>query len=504
MRCRILSFHRSFLAFLPFVLAAFSLNAQDPSYTVPFSPILKRLAISRTYNPIINTYNRPIKLLPVTVPSLKGVGQSLMIANHRFYIYFSSTGVLYESDSLNINQKTLVFKRIDRTVLSHYNICCFSFAYKDNIYNIGGYGFWRYNGQLRKFVMESKEWDIIPLKSEVPVLEEDYAPNVWLDSKNGLLYNLSHTEGNQAIESTRSNSNNNVYKVDTLMVLDLASKQWSKKGALQPELVKSFLQTYVIAYMDSGLLVERSHSIEFWNLLNNNISILNKNSNKIHFLHANIYTEKIFWSEKNKLLFGNIEINTPADSIFLEPEDFINTNISVYIPISDNIKFNWKYAGYMAGVSFLGITWLLFRFQQKRGKKIINAIKDNSQPALEQTVIGNSYINNEIPMSQSNQKALFTSVELNLIQLMLTNYKEKRQYTGLDELNKVLGISIKTGNMQKRTRSDVISGINNKYKIAQNNPELILIDRVKSDSDKRIFEYFIRETEVENIEKLIQ
>jgi hypothetical protein len=352
--------------------------------------------------------------------------------------------------------------------------------------------------------MESKEWDIIPLKSEVPVLEEDYAPNVWLDSKNGLLYNLSHTEGNQAIESTRSNSNNNVYKVDTLMVLDLASKQWSKKGALQPELVKSFLQTYVIAYMDSGLLVERSHSIEFWNLLNNNISILNKNSNKIHFLHANIYTEKIFWSEKNKLLFGNIEINTPADSIFLEPEDFINTNISVYIPISDNIKFNWKYAGYMAGVSFLGITWLLFRFQQKRGKKIINAIKDNSQPALEQTVIGNSYINNEIPMSQSNQKALFTSVELNLIQLMLTNYKEKRQYTGLDELNKVLGISIKTGNMQKRTRSDVISGINNKYKIAQNNPELILIDRVKSDSDKRIFEYFIRETEVENIEKLIQ
>jgi hypothetical protein len=58
--------------------------------------------------------------------------------------------------------------------------------------------------------------------------------------------------------------------------------------------------------------------------------------------------------------------------------------------------------------------------------------------------------------------------------------------------------------MQKRTRSDVISGINNKYKIAQNNPELILIDRVKSDSDKRIFEYFIRETEVENIQKLIQ
>jgi len=504
MSCRILTFSRSFLAFLPLVFATIYLSAQDPSYTIPFYPTIKRLAVSTSTNPIIESHNKPVVLLPVTSPSFKGIVQSFIIAKNRLYIYFTATGVLYESDSLNIKRNTLLFKRIDRTTLSHYNICCFPFAYKDNIYNIGGYGFWRYNGQLRKFVWESKEWDIIPLKSEVPLMEEEYAPNVWLNAEKGLLYNLSYTVGNQAVESTNINRNTNTYKVDSVMVLDLATKQWSNKGALHPELVKYFLQTNVIAYLDSGLLVNRNHSIEYWNLLNNKVYILNKNSNKIHFLHASIISGKVFWTEKNKLLYGNIEKNTPVDSILLQPEDFINTDISVYIPISDNIKFNWKYAGYMAGVSFLGIAWLLIRFQQKRGKKIINGIKDNSQPALEQTVLWNSHLNNEIPMSQSNQKALFTSVELNLIQLMLTNYKEKRQYTGLDELNKVLGISIKTGNMQKRTRSDVISAINNKYKIAQNNPELILIDRVKSDSDKRIFEYFIRETEVENIQKLIQ
>jgi hypothetical protein len=96
----------------------------------------------------------------------------------------------------------------------------------------------------------------------------------------------------------------------------------------------------------------------------------------------------------------------------------------------------------------------------------------------------------------------FAGVELTLIELLLEeHYKGKK--VEIHQMNHVLGIKDKNIGLQKKVRSDVINSINDKYQfITQGNT--LLISSVRKIDDKRFFEYFITETEVNNIQKIIK
>lgn len=101
----------------------------------------------------------------ITLPEskkLQAKGQILIRTPKHLYLYFAGTGWLYqlkqEKDSL------LVFQRIDKTENINYNIDAVVFANGENLYNLGGYGFWKSNGTLRKFNFTDHEWDVEPVK----------------------------------------------------------------------------------------------------------------------------------------------------------------------------------------------------------------------------------------------------------------------------------------------------------------------------------------------------
>ncbi len=72
-----------------------------------------------------------------------------------------------------------------------------------------------------------------------------------------------------------------------------------------------------------------------------------------------------------------------------------------------------------------------------------------------------------------------------------------------DEVNRILGVAQKSLDMQKRKRSDVIRSINAKYKLIQPMTTLPLVDRVKSDVDARLYEYYLLEDEIERIQRIL-
>jgi hypothetical protein len=99
----------------------------------------------------------------------------------------------------------------------------------------------------------------------------------------------------------------------------------------------------------------------------------------------------------------------------------------------------------------------------------------------------------------ADSNSLFSEIEKALLGLIIENINKRNRLTSIDEVNYTLGISNKSINMQKRTRSDVISSINSKYQIYFKT-EAPLILRQNSEIDQRVKEFYI---ESENINKII-
>jgi hypothetical protein len=95
----------------------------------------------------------------------------------------------------------------------------------------------------------------------------------------------------------------------------------------------------------------------------------------------------------------------------------------------------------------------------------------------------------------------FNQTELALIDLLIEKSLHGATAT-INEINYVLGIKDKNLGMQKKVRSDVINGINDRFKYAtQVDAPLIL--NVRSETDKRYFEYFMEKEQVKEVQKLI-
>jgi len=74
--------------------------------------------------------------------------------------------------------------------------------------------------------------------------------------------------------------------------------------------------------------------------------------------------------------------------------------------------------------------------------------------------------------------------------------------TSIDELNKILGVTQKSIEIQKKQRSDTIISINKKYSLIVGRHSYI-IERKKNEFDKRSFDYFIDHTKIEAVNKIL-
>lgn len=253
-----------------------------------------------------------------------------------------------------------------------------------------------------------------------------------------------------------------------------------------------------------------------WGLLVDNFGVLDLANNRYCRLSNQILSKikAIFSSNKYAdLPIASFAIDSvlylgnqfdPYDSVVISRADLIDTGIPVYTPLKspgllDNVEaesFLLVILGFLS--SFLGL--LLYKAKKAQPNLAVQSL---SAPIDSQKAV-------VAPESQKHQTSFRSTRILELLEErerslleFLFNHSADERLTSIDEINKVLGVQNRSVEIQKRMRSDVIGSINQKLNIVTRDKKPV-VDKQRSEFDKRSFEYFIQPAHMELVEKIIR
>jgi hypothetical protein len=152
-----------------------------------------------------------------------------------FHIGFQNFTIIGKDTFFNFNGYSNLFKikgnhivRLDHSKFHGFNFNRYLFSFKNDIYQIGGYGFFRTNNEL--LVFSKYGWEVCPSFGTKPQFIE------------GIIARI----GNKMIFSHNSKSGNGVYK-DTydknVYVLNLNSKKWRLSGYVSNPFFNGYKRT---------------------------------------------------------------------------------------------------------------------------------------------------------------------------------------------------------------------------------------------------------------------
>jgi hypothetical protein len=384
-----------------------------------------------------------------------------------FYIGFSGAGRLYKQ--VAVNDSLLYFKRIDNNENINYNLGAFWFTSGENIYNYGGYGFWKSNGTIRGFNFKDVEWDVIP--TNIEVFAPAFPISSWYDVANNGLYVPYQQILNSGIKGFQ---NADGVIQEGMMYLNFKSGNWTKIGKVLPLYLNIIRNAKFKVYTSTGYLISDGEDVYMFNFLTNSVS---KNENRglaqsiIRIDYSNVHYYKDGLLNSYNPATGEMDTLVIDESKFAkEPDPFWE--------ITFDIKTLWPV--------FIGIVLLI----------IVLFVTAFTKPKKAKTT--------EFVMQSGQIKKIditFNQTELALIDLLIEKSIQGATAT-INEINYVLGIKDKNLGMQKKVRSDVINGINDRFKYATQ-VDVSLILNVRSETDKRYFEYFMEKEQVKEVQKLI-
>ena len=210
--------------------------------------------------------------------------------------------------------------------------------------------------------------------------------------------------------------------------------------------------------------------------------LLDFEQNKIYKQNDNVFaqqymriTDKNSVFHLNKTLYAGERETGKLDSVHLDLDSFDFTGNKIYEPIKD-YTWLWIMISIFSLVIFLMIIVLIIR---KRAAKIVASKSE-----------------------WKNFKFEFNDIEKGLIQMLLDKSKSN-QTASINDINYVLGVKDKNIGLQKKVRSEVFNAVNEKFKLLSDWDEP-LIQSIRSESDKRYFEYMIRKDMIKEAEKVLQ
>ncbi|MEN9884051.1 MAG: hypothetical protein RLZZ420_1268 [Bacteroidota bacterium] len=462
---------RNIVGFFISLILSEKIAAQDGLEAVKINPLLNHLYQSKSENiEVGNSYERQY-FFESDASYTKLYSQSLLKKKDGLYLFINSTGRVYKA----VKQvgDSMYFKRLDSTHFYGYNNGAIYVSYNDTLYNFGGWGFWKANGHLRYYSAYNREWNLKPVDKEVALLPLFY----YLDTKGGQLY-YSGDDKNEA--ETNSKSTFPVAR------LDLKNLKNTLLGSLNPIVTNEYgkvLATHIIVPAPSmnGMIVIFNY---------NNQYLLDFEKNRLLRL-TNLGLRDFFLGNSRNQIINNcfIEDSTfyftyAKDTTYklyhtkITRKDFESEGVPLYIKPT-----NWNLMG---GIGLLILMAGVTGFYQWKKSRLKIAGK---------AVNISSILFNEEEAEQSNQ---FSEGELTVIRFIHDATLSKK-YGSVEDINAMLGIGKKTIEVQKKIRTEAISRINHKFKVLTGE-DLLLVERIRSEEDRRYQKYMIRS---ENMEKLL-
>jgi len=383
---------------------------------------------------------------------------------HGVFMSLDATGRIYQVQE---NEPDMDLIRIDSTLFFGYNFGSYFFTHNDTLFSFGGYGYWQTNGHLRYFKYDQAEWELMPLSEEITARKSDadFSYNFWFDQSKGNFYVLKSTS-----------------HPDSVYVLDMVKKKWSTLGKRIHSQDLSYFISTPWGLMCSNGDTKSSPQYLLLDFVNNAISTLN--NTKTTELTSSIYPNfKALIKDSTLCIVKRFDANG-LSKVHLTKTDFEPTGKLIYEPLPEPsitssllkyVLYNWYILIALVAVFMMGL--LL-------GKRSQKSIVQNSMPV--NNISGNTRV--------------FDLKEIDLVKLILSK-SQLNQTASIEEINRVLGISEKSPDMQKKHRSDIISSINNKYRMVSGDLENLLSSK-RSVPDKRSFEYFIKTDKITEIGKL--
>ncbi|MEN9446525.1 MAG: hypothetical protein RL728_1037, partial [Bacteroidota bacterium] len=164
------------------------------------------------------------------------------------FLTFSGSGRLYKLT--RATDSIFYFSRLDSTENINYNLGAYYFSNNRQLFSFGGYGFWQNYGSLKFFNFNDRQWDIVPLSEEV-IPQVHPTETSWFDQKNGKFFVPLQSKVNAGIIGTE-NLRGKV--IPYSYSLDLASKQWTKLGKTNQELLKIIYNGHISYKTSHGLI----------------------------------------------------------------------------------------------------------------------------------------------------------------------------------------------------------------------------------------------------------
>ena len=276
----------------------------------------------------------------------------------------------------------------------------------------------------------------------------------------------------QAIQNTGNRKSDG-----TIMALDLPTGTWEKLGTTDST------EFVTLAVTPWGMYVNHTSIID---LKANKKYIFSKELKRdweTHVLRSTGNHElDIVFAIDSTIYFGDYDAR--LDSIQVRRQDLIELDDSFYIlnkKEKSGSEMMWIGAIAMMVISPLIAHFVVRNKKKKSESPFVPALNHEKQANFRQA---------ETPLFRSTiQTNILDDQEVLLIKFIL-DQSLKSELTSIEQINQLLGLSNRSGEVQKRTRSILITGINEKLQIALGSMEPI-IEKKRSEFDKRSYEYFI-------------
>ena len=416
--------------------------------------------------------NKETKLVPTPIGiTCSDSRHDYFVNDGKLYLQINGTGKLFTIDS------SLALTRLDNTCYEGYNYGSYSYIRNNKIYNLGGWGFWQFNSGLRYFDTTSKEWFREPINKEVQLAKHMNAL-VYPDKENDLIYVAYESYPNSYIKSTSDIKNDTIY----MQCLDLKTNNWWETPKIFNDKIflETVLNTNSMVLPGLGILTESY----------NHLYLINPVTQKLYEIENEIGgTIMNYVASKNGLYFYKDEklhiYNPQLDSLVSLPlsmSKFSEVSKPLYKKIapsfSDKIKLNQL--PYMIALLLLFTISVVLFFNNKSLRK------------MQQTVAASGLhkksfeVNKQVEFSDN-----LTETEKSVLDI-LVEYSKQGAPTSIDQINRALGVKNKEVTIQNKLRSDTLQMINKKFMVFASTNDT-LVEREKTDLDKRVYQYKLNE-----------
>lgn len=407
-------------------------------------------------------------------------GNAIKVDNIIYFIpdqYGAVFEIQENADSIQVN-------RIDHTKYSGLTAGQYIF-YDKHLYSFGGYGFWHTNGQLRIYLDDKKEWDIVKLNEVVPSTNFF----TWYDPKEKMLWCGRQDHVNEVLDAKTFKTGFDAYR------LNLKKQTWENLGSINFKPTNSNVYEAIYIETPYGVMVNSGGpKFEVWNFRENSKYDIGSISDSLRmlFIGTMLIGEHSLFLINERIIIYDHTGKQVVKSFSFGKTNLVLQKGALYEVHNGGISNYWVYLFLLLPLALLIYYYKYVQklLQHLPFRKAVNKNGQTRSALVSPTVL---QLNGKTDALTREQVLLnqLTNLELALVRQLSKDTKSGFR-TQTEMIDHILGTEKKTDAVQKKQRSEVLGSINKKYGKVYNTPQL-LIDKDRSESDGRLYEYFLNQ-----------